>query len=56
MERDMKSGEKTMAEMVAVTFDSPQAKDDFLRKLAAAKTKDEVVDLMIGDADSAKVN
>lgn len=56
MEKKLKIGEKTMADMVTVTFGSPQAKDDFLRKLVAAKTKDEIASLMIGDADQSRVN
>ena len=56
MAKELKSGEKTMADMAVVTFDSPQAKDEFLRKLAAAKTKDEIADLMVGNADPDRIN
>ncbi len=56
MAKELKSGEKTLADMAVVTFASPQAKDEFLRKLAATKTKDDVADLMVGNADPGRIN
>lgn len=51
MADELKSGQKPISDMIEVTFDSPQAKDDFLRKLAGAKSKDAVAELLIGDTD-----
>ena len=56
MANKLKSGAKSVGELVAITFDSPQAKDEFLRKLASAKTKNEVVDLLDGNAAPGRIN
>lgn len=56
MAKELKSGEKSVGDLTAVTFDSPKAKDEFPRKMAQAKTNDEIADLLTGDADPSAIN
>lgn len=49
MGKKIRNGEKSMADMIKIEFDTSERKDEFIRRLASAKSEEEVTEIVFGN-------